>query len=598
MKWIRWSGLAGFAAVVALLAAIWLLLAPWLIRASIETLGSKVARARVDVQSVSMMFSPIGVEIRGLTVANASQPMENLFEVDRAEASLEVGPLFLGKTIIQELSINGLEFNTARTVSGALPQSASASSASDGSAGSKEDSGLASQLLAELPSAEEILERESLQTDAAGKTLVSTFDTRKQQVNSAVAALPDEKALLAYQDEVQALTANNITSLQDFQQRKQKLDELRARFKADKKAITSARDLIGETRIDLTDKLKTLRDAPAADLASIRAKYQLNAEGAVNLSGLLFGDDVGNRAAWLLHWYQELSPWLDKMNSTDGVEEPEVPRPEGRFVHFPSADPWPDFLIRKAHINATTSVGKLEGEAIDITGQQRLIGRPMQFTAEGVDMPSAKSLNLKLVLDHRQKPATDSFTLTSSDWQMPAVELGIGETRLDAAKAQVQASASVSAGELSSKLDMQMASASFSGSGQTLFAKELTSALQTVKEFNIRAAANGELPSPKVELGSDLDRRLSAAFTQRLRVKQDELEARLQKKINERIDQYAGSYADDLKAINDMDGSLADRFAKLEELAKAELKEYADQKKQEAKDKAKTAVGEQIKKIL
>ena len=596
-KWIRWSGLAGFAVVVALIAALWLLLAPWLIRSSIENLGSKVAGARVDVAAVSMTFSPIGVEIRGLTVANADQPMENLFELESATAALEVGPLFLGKTLIQELSIQGLEFNTARTVSGALPTSAS-SSTSGSTAGSADDGGLASQLLAELPSAEEILERESLQTDAAGKTLVSTFDTRKQQVNAAVAALPDEAALKAYQDEVQTLTTTSITSLQDFQQRKKRLEELRERFKTDKKAITSARDLIGETRIDLTDKLKALRDAPAADPASIRDKYQLNAAGAVNLSGLLFGDDVGSRAAWLLHWYQELSPWLDQLNSTDGVEEPEVPRPEGRFVHFPSADPWPDFLIRKAHISAVTAVGKLEGEAIDITGQQRLIGRPMQFTAEGVDMPSARQLNLKLVLDHRQKPATDSLTLTSADWQMPAVELGIGETRLDRARAQVQAAASVRDGQLSSSLNMQMADAGFSGTGQTLFAKELTSALQTISEFNIKAAANGELSAPKVELGSDLDRRLSAAFTQRLRAKQDELEARLKSKINARIDEYAGSYAEDLKAITDMDGNLSNKLAALEDLAKAELKEYVDQKKQQATEKAKDAVDNQIRKIL
>jgi uncharacterized protein (TIGR03545 family) len=594
LKWIRWSGLAGFAVVVGLIAAFWMLATPWLIRTAIESLGSKAAGARVEVKDVSMHYSPLGLEISGLTVANAKKPMENLVQFDRALADLEVGPLFLGKVIISEMSVNGLEFNTARTTSGALASKTSSASAASGVSA---EPSVTDQMMAELPSAEEILARESLQTDAAGKALAETFERRKTQLNDTMATLPDQEKLAAYEAEIKALTANNITSLQDFQQRQKRLQELRDQFKADKKAINTAKDLIGETRIDITGKLTDLKNAPGDDLASIREKYQLNAQGAANLSGLLFGDDIGDRANQILYWYEKLSPWLDKLNSGEAEEQKEV-RSIGHFVYFPSNDPWPDFLIRRARLSATTSAGKLLGEGFDITGQQRLLGRPMRFNAEGVDMPTVAKLDLALVIDHRTQPGHDTLTLTASDWALPATDLGIGETRLASASVQVQGMAQVTGKALLSKLDMQLGKTTFTGTGSTVFAKELTSALQTVGEFTINARAHGDLPSPTVELGSDLDRRLSAAFSKRLRAKQDELEARLQKRLDAKIDEYAGPYADDLKAINNDDSSLTERLARLEELGKAELKDYTDQKKQEARDKVKSEATDKLKKLL
>lgn len=595
LKWIRWSGLIGFAVFIALALAFWLLATPWLIRSAIESLGSKAAGARVDVADVTMKLAPIGVELSGLTVANANKPMENLVQFDHAVADLEVGPLFLGKTIIRELSVSGLQFNTTRTTSGALPKTASTGS-SGGSDKTSAEPTATETIMAELPSADEILSREPLQTDAAGKALAESFDTRKGQLDEAFAKLPDDEKLKAYETEIKALTADNVKSLEDFQQRKQRLEELREQFRADKKAVNTAKDLIGTTRIEITERLTDLKAAPGQDLDMIRSKYQLNAQGAANLSRLLFGNEAGEWAQQALYWYEKLKPYLDR--GSDEAEEEKVVRSDGRYIHFPSNDPWPEFLIRSIHMNAITSSGKLLIEGGDITGQQRVIGRPMHFDIRGADMPTISQLNMALVLDHRQRPGKDTLTLEAVDWAMPVTELGIGETRLASSRVQVQGMTQISGDQLQGKLDMQLAETRFEGTGTTLFAKELTSALQTVGEFSIHAKASGALKSPTVELGSDLDKRLNTAFSKRLRERQDALEASLQKRLNGKIDEYAGPYADDLKAINEMDGSLTDRLAKLEDLGKAEVKDFVANKKQELGDKAKDKAADKLKKLL
>src|SRR5690606_22708956 len=103
------------------LAAFYLLLAGPLLKMALESLGSQANGARVEVASVSLSFNPIGLQLQGVAVTDARQPMRNALEFESALAELELAPLWLGKAIVRELSIDGLRFGTARSESGALP---------------------------------------------------------------------------------------------------------------------------------------------------------------------------------------------------------------------------------------------------------------------------------------------------------------------------------------------------------------------------------------------------------------------------------------------------------------------------------------------
>ena len=58
IKWIRWWGILGFAAVVALIAALIIVALPFIIKASIEFVGTKVAGAKVTLDDVDVTLSP------------------------------------------------------------------------------------------------------------------------------------------------------------------------------------------------------------------------------------------------------------------------------------------------------------------------------------------------------------------------------------------------------------------------------------------------------------------------------------------------------------------------------------------------------------
>jgi uncharacterized protein (TIGR03545 family) len=600
LQWIRWWGLGVFVALVAGVTAFMMLAAPYLVKSSIESLGSKAAGAKVEVDSVGLSLAPLGLSLQGFRVANADKPMENLVEFERAVADLELGPLFLGKGIIQDLSIDALQFNTPRTVSGALESASSSSGSGSGFDSGRDGDGKSAEkapsALDKLPSAEELLAREKLKTEAAGKAFQQTYKTRKVELDDALEQVPSEQDLKQYEDDVRAIVSGDLKSLEDFQQRKAKLDALKKQFEKDRKALKHARTVIGETRSEVGQRLKDLKAAPGEDLANLKQKYQLNATGAANLSQLLFGPEVGEWAHQALYWYEMIKPYLNSGSESAPVEaEPE--RPKGRFVHFPTSDPWPEFLVRHTGISAITPRGNLAIQGRDLTHQQAVLGRPSRVDVNGDELDRIKALKANLTLDHRVAPGRDTATLDVQDWQVDSADLGVGGTQLEAAQAQLQGMAQVSGDQLISKMDAQFGQAQFSGDGQTVFAKELLLALKTIDQFTVHAEANGDVLTPAVELGSDLDRRLNAAFGKRLKQQQDKLEARLKSKLNARIDEFAGPYASELKALNNTDASLNERFDQLQALASEKLEDFAAQQKRKAEEKAKAKADEEKQRL-
>ena len=602
-QWIRWSGLTGFLLLTALIVSFFMLLAGPLIKSAIEHFGSQAAGAEVSIADVSISMNPLGVILTDLQVADADQPMENLLQFDQAVAQLELAPLLLGKGIVRDLSVENLQFNRARQTSGALTaqplsdseqqsadQQSAANEAAQQSSGGKE-SALSDSVGARLPDVDDILAREPLKTEQAGTAVQQAFDEHQQAIHESMAAVPDADALASYEKQLKALLSTDIRSLDEFKQRKQSLDALKQTFASDKKAVAQARRVIRQARADLAEKLSTLKAAPSEDLATIKSKYQLDSRGAANLSALLFGAEAGEWAEKALYWYEKVKPYLASEDSdaasTDSATTAQ--RAQGRFIHFPSDDPWPEFLIRRSRMTAPIAGGQLSIEASDITHQQAVLGRPTQVVVQGQQLTNIEDLNLEATLDHRQSPAKDSMTLNIKDWHVQEANLGGADTRLTSAMVQVQGLAIVSAGRLQAKADAQVSQTQFASSGKTQFARELQGALTGINRFDINASASGDIASPKVKLGSDLDKKLNVAFQQRLKQKQQQLEQKLTERLNAKVQSYLGGSAADINRLNQLDGSLSDKGAQLETMAASQLDDFEAQQKARAKAKEEEA---------
>jgi uncharacterized protein (TIGR03545 family) len=587
-QWIRWSGLAGFFAISALLALGWIFAAGPIIKYSIETFGSQAAHAKVEVDSISLTFDPFGIEMQGLQIANADKPMENLLQFDRAIADIELLPLLLGKGIVNEVALTGLAFSTSRQSSGALSMSLMENeSLSEEEKEAEAEEGVTSMTQKALPTAEELLSREPLLTEQRGKAFKNSFQTIKSDSNKAIAALPDSKAFASYEDDFNRITSGKFDSLADFQQRKKEFDALKKRIKHDQKAISQATQVLANGRKDLQGQWLGLQKAPAEDFNNLKSKYTLDGGGITNFSQLLFGDQVGEWSQQGLYWYEKVRPFLvsDDEEATAGQEDVKTMRSEGRFVHYQTDRPLPDLLIRQVNLAVESEVGQIAVNVYDVTHQQDVIDRPTRIIALGKGLRNIESLDLTGSLDHRVVPGKDVFELAIKGFVLNDYDVGAMGLTLDRSALNINAKAELMAGEVDGNTLIEFTQSKFSSKDKTLVAIETAKALAKIGSFTINAKAKGRLTSPDVSIESDLDTQMRQAFRQRLKEQQQELEIQLRKSLNEKLLSYAGDYQEQLKAMDVTSDSLGNKQAKLKQLANAELSSFQDQQKADAKRK-------------
>jgi uncharacterized protein (TIGR03545 family) len=609
-KWIRWSGLIGFSVLAALIVVFWMFAAAPLIKLSIEKFGSEALGAKIDVKDVSLNFNPLVLAIEGVEITDKDAPMTNAVSFERAEADMSLFPLLLGKSIIQDMSLEGVEFGTARQVSGALAVEETA----EKQATSNEPSGKAAETpeeaaktqLAEtkggsaqsLPSADEILEREPLDTVTRGEKFKSSLETHKKELDDSIAAVPNKSAIKQYQKDLDSLLSGKLKSVDDFKARKKALDKLKKQFKEDQKAIKRAQLAIKGAKKDLGSQWPLLKKAPKDDFNNIKGKYTLDAAGTSNLAALLLGEDAGGYAKTGLDYYEKFSPLLEGDEEAELIKEQQAKRLEGEFIHFPTDRPLPDFWLKNLSFSATLPVGEVAVVVKDITHQQDVINKATTLSANGKDLKSIKALSLNGVLDHRNGQGTDTFDLDIQQWRLKGLNLGLAGLELDHSDLNLQGDVVFTGANMKAEGKGQFSQATFQSSDSTVLAKEMLSALGNIDQFNVNAKAKGALSSPDISLSSDLDSKLSRAFNKRIKQRQKQLEKKLREKLAEKLLSYSGDYQDQLKDMDLANGDLGDASKAMGKMAKAKINSYQDQVKADAKaksDKKKKALEDKVK---
>jgi len=605
-KWIRWSGLIGFTVLIALVVVFWMFAAAPLIKISIEKFGSQALGAQIDVKDVSLNFNPLILAIEGVDITDKDAPMTNAVSFDSAKADMSLFPLLLGKSIIQDMSLEGVAFGTPRQTSGALAVEAQITKEDKPDTESQSEKTSADTQLAEtksassqsLPSADEILDREPLATVTRGEKFKSSLAVHKKELDDSISAVPNQSALAQYQKNLDKLLSGKLKSVKDFKSRKKALDELKSQFKKDQKAIKRAQLAIKEAKKDLGAQWPLLKKAPKEDLENIKGKYTLDAAGTSNLAALLLGEDAGGYAKTGLEYYEKFSPLLEESEEADLVEEQQAKRLEGKFVHFPTDRPLPDFWLKNLSFSAALPLGDVAVVVKDITHQQDVINQPTTIEAHGNELQNIKALTLKGVLDHRIGKGTDTFDLDIQQWQLSGLNLGLAGLELNKSDLNLQGDVVFTGSNMNAVGKGQFTQASFQSDDKTVLAKEMLGALRHIDQFNVNAKAKGALVKPDISLSSDLDSKLSRAFDKRIKERQKQLEKKLREKLADKLLSYSGDYQDQLKELNLADGSLGDASKAMGKMAKAEVSSYEDQLKADAKaksDKKKKALENKLK---
>ncbi|WP_455209564.1 TIGR03545 family protein [Kaarinaea lacus] len=588
LKWIRPTGAIVFLVLITVIGLFWWLLADWLLKVSIESGGTKIVGARVELASADLTFSPLGFHLENLQITNPDQPMQNLVQLGQITGSLELMPLLMGQVIIEEMSATAIRLNTERKTSGAVKKTAAETTSQQADA---EKSAMdLSAVKEKLPSVDEILAKESLSTLDKTKAFDERIKSERADFEKNLAALPDEAKLKQHEQRIKELTESNIKSVDELNQRKQDLDKLKNEIRTDRDALFKVRDQLKNAKGDLNQQYDALKKAPAEDWERLKSRYGLNATGASNITGLLFGDNAQIWLNRLLAWTEQAQRLLPS-GGEDAPKPVQPPRGTGRFINFAATNPMPDFLIRKAKLGLELSAGNIDLEIDDATHQPDILGRPMRLHAAGNQLQNAKDIKIDGVIDHVNPNATkDTITWSLNGFKMADVSISESSSlplTLTSALAYFKGDIAIKGQAVTANVDAKFNNANWSSTATEGWTGRVAKSLTSIHQFNLEGRLQGDLSSPQISLRSDLDEQLKQAVAGQLKTAQSELETKFKARLNDEIATMAGPYKDQLAFLTDKESSLDQRINNLDKMLKAELKSAVDTKKQEAEDKLK-----------
>jgi len=586
-KWIRWPGLIAFVVIVGGFTVLMMLFASTFLKGTVEHFGSKALGAKLELSSVNLSVDPLGFRIGRIQATNPDAPMTNAVEIEGVAFEVAFWNLWMGQFVINELSVDGMQFNTPREYSGALPKKTKAEIAKEA------EPTIVDDVAEELPSADELLARESLLTEQRSEELQMLYEERTTQIDTLSGSLMTSEQLQAYKDEVKTLTSSKLKSLDDFQQRRKRLSEINTKLKNEKNKVVAIKDAYRSAYKDLNEKLKELKAAPSEDLKNLKSKYRLDGAGVTNLSYLLFGPQASQWTSQTLKWYEKAKPYLA---SGEEEEKPKVIRKKGRYVYFGGIEAIPEFLLREARIDVQLAAGHLDGKLVDLTHQPEILGRPSILTVNGNELVGYDAINFSAEFNHVDpENSFDKATLNITEMQVKDFSVSDDSSfalKLASAQTNVMGTALVKNKVLDLDMDSYFTQVQFESEASSGAAKQVGELLEDIHQFTIDIKADGKIKDLDTSIDSSLDKELKLALDRKIDSKQAELEAELKAKLDEKIDEKAGKYSEDLKALLKGGDSFDAKQKELESLAKSKLSSWKDQQKAEldakkAEEKAK-----------
>lgn len=552
-KAVRWQGLLIFVVLVALAAGLWLLFIDRYVERAIESAGTAVVGAKVELDKADVSLSPLGLTLVGLKVTNPDAPMTNAFEAGRIAFRMDGPNALRRKVIIEEMSVEDVRLNTPRKTSGAV--------ASTGKTPLEQLAELPSFV---IPNVKEAFEKEkadlrSLKLAAGAAADAETARARWQAKLKELEAAADvekyQKRYTEFKAKTGKVTVGNLFG------GSADLIALQKEVRADIRTVTEAKKLF---TADFSALQKIAADTPAAvreDARRIIDKYSLTPSGLSNISRLLFGPKIAANVRSALQWNERLSPFIERVKEkVNGKDVVKPVRAEGRNVRFREDWPLPDFLTRLAKVSISLPQGDFAGRIENITSDPDILGQPLKFAFSAENLKGLRSASLEGMFD-RVDPAArkDVLNLRFQGYEarnVKLVESASLPVSLSEGLVDLDVSASLEKGAIRARITAGVRAARLAvGKGeerQGLAGRvdgAIRSALTGVTGLNLTAEITGTPEDFDLKVRSDLDEVLKSAVAGLVRDQLAGFEGDIQKAIAGEVDGPLGKLGTGLKGL-------------------------------------------------
>jgi len=550
-KWLGLKGLAVGLGVIVLVAIIALLMIDGIIEKNVEKYGTQAVGARVDLAGADLSLFPLGVTLTGLEVTNPDSPMENAVKAATIKFTLDAMPLLEKKVIIDDMTMDRVQFNTPRQASGAVPGlTPTAEDKAKEKAASR--CGAVAMPALGLSDVSSILSSEKLESLDAVKAVKADIATQQTAWKKKLGGLPDQEKLESYKARFEKLTGGGgqlggfLTAAGDIQ-------NIQKDIQRDLDALKNAQNNLNSEIAVLNRKIDRLAANPMADVNRLADKYALSPQSLSNMSRVLMGDQM-------CQWVQKALGWYDRFKKPGtGKQTPEAKSEAAGDIPF--------VLVRKAEASVVLKSGTIKGVFKDITTMPQQLGKPTTFELAGQKLDGLDLIKVLGSLDH-SNPAQSINTLKGivqgyllENFKLPAdtgvpivIKKAIADLEIDSSLRGEDLAALITAA-------LKQTSLSVDTSAQASpLVKALGGALEDLSTLTANADVNGTLENYIVTVKSDVDRILKSAMGKVVHQQTAALKKQLKAQISAQLQGPAGEAKGALGGFGDIQGELEKRL--------------------------------------
>lgn len=525
-KWIR-RGIWACLVFGVLVAVFWFVFADYLVKRGIEKAGSRIVGAKVELAEADLTLLPFGLELDRLQVTNPDEPMRNLFEIDRIRLAVEAGYLLQRKFVGEEMTLDGVRLDTPRKVSGQLTAEPPEKEKSE----RKKPGAFAIPKLS-VSDVGAVLKKEKLQTLIEAEQFKKDIQAEQEKYKKLLETLPDKQKLEGYKDRLKNMKGGK--SLGSVLGASSELKTLKKDIENDLNLLRQAKGDLEKKVGSYKNRLERLKDMPKKDLERLKKKYSLSAEGADNMTRLLFGPKYADWVTKGLSLYQKIKPYMEKSDQSTKEKADKPPaRREDESI--------PDVLIRIARVSLLLDAGTISGDVKDIASDQVVHGRPITFVFSGQQLETIKKLDVEGTLDRTvSEQATDTITAHCKGYRL--VNASISDNpdlpvTLKDALADVDLDINIKNQTIDSRLMSSLSAVSFETVDQENrdpLNAAIADALSDISTLRVEAELRGTLEENDIHITSDIDRVLGKAVKKAVQKQAKAFEQKLKQQIGEK----------------------------------------------------------------
>ena len=586
MKIIRWSFLVTAIVIVALVVIFNIFFFDKILKKTIISVGQTIVGAKVEIDYLKTSFKNCSVAINGFRAADKNDYFKNLVDIEKIRFDVRFTPLLRKKVVIDEMSVDGLRWQTARKTSGELPKKAKPK---------KQEESKFSKLLksAKDKTVTEFNNLPSVETFNKIQDQIKNFDINKLVEDSGLSSVKEVEKISAelqnkyktYQDKVNnfnyeekinnakaladEISKSKFGSLADIAKTAKKVSELKAMKKEFDDILTELNNAKKDVNATV-DFAKQIKSSVTKDVNMICEKISVPTLNTKNISQMLFGKKWVSRVEKTLYYISIIKKYIPEGSDEKEVKEVKQ-RALGRDILF-KEKLYPSLLISKIKLSGTTAKTK-EEQGVDFSGlikyissSPSLVNAPITLELKGNN--ATQKLAVTGLFDHRTKNSKDNIKVELAGLSGTILNIEPNDylPLVDTANVDVAGtfdlnnSGFLCSADISFKDIKEKSLNSIEGN-----LKYLAQITNSIKSFDVNLTAKTQdSENLDIKINSDIDKKLYDAISKLFSAKVNEAKDKIKQKVNELAQakvkeiekSLQGQKNDVLKQINEKIGSI------------------------------------------